>query len=75
MKNDCSFVFTLLPTLFQLSWFEVLSGAAVLAVTMNSLSYHVQTSAHPLTVQFTHHKDPLIKKMNWLVTQYFNLQK
>lgn len=64
MKNDCSFVFTLLPTLFQLSWFEVLSGAAVLAVTMNSLSYHVQTSTHPLTAHFTHHMDPLIKKMN-----------
>lgn len=42
--NIFSFVFSLFSSVFQLSWFEVLSGAAVLPVTVTGPNYHVQTS-------------------------------
>lgn len=50
----CS-VFVWLSTLFQLSWFEVLSGATVLAVTMTVLNYQARTSTRHLeTVNLPH---------------------
>lgn len=50
-QTSCSFVLALFPSLFQLSWFEVLSGATVLSVTVTSLNYHVQTSTQHLDRQ------------------------
>lgn len=51
-------------TLFQLSWFEVLSGATVLAATVTSLNYNASVNRALRQTQLIYHRNPLIKKMN-----------
>lgn len=56
-QTSLSFVLALFSSLFQLSWFEVMSGATVLSVTVTVLNYHVQTSTKHLdgpTVNLPH---------------------